>query len=459
MTNGRSANLLAALSMGLLPHWLVSVLCGLATGGMYLLMLYFCRFFPSKNRGTAATVCLCFIAFLFPWWDGFSLIDVSFNYVWAIAMPLAVIFMLKYADSPRLNRHITSRKTTSDKLKAVAIGIFCILAGMAHEASTLPMCVGMLWVAYVNGTASKSGWKWLSKAQRFILTYFLLGVALVVFSPGILMRATSDKVPDDTWWLLVVKSAPITLLLIAVIAVAMLSAGGRKRVLTMLHGTWGFWAISAITGIFIVAIGGIVGRSGWFSQSCALIALVQWLQPAIERRHINPCVGGALATALGALAVAQMVGVDIYSYRGWVKDTELRKMYAASTDGIVYYDMPDGCDLPLWAFSRVRYLQPTDDYTHYALRTYYEKEYSLINLPAKAATIDWENFEPATKIYFDRGYITGQLPDGAVMPSSDKWYRPYIGRDVANRNFIIPFEKSGRTFYYVTPYRFYWGDR
>lgn len=126
-TNGRSANLFASLFMGILPHWMVSVMCGMAVGAMYLFVLYFCRLFPCKGRGVAATVVIAVIAFLFPWWDSFSLIDVNFNYVWATAMPLAFLLMLRHDGRGWLGR-VGSISDRSGLITTACVAMFCLLA-------------------------------------------------------------------------------------------------------------------------------------------------------------------------------------------------------------------------------------------------------------------------------------------------------------------------------------------
>lgn len=143
-TNGRSANLFASLFMGILPHWMVSVMCGMAVGAMYLFVLYFCRLFPCKGRGVAATVVIAVIAFLFPWWDSFSLIDVNFNYVWATAMPLAFLLMLRHDGRGWLGR-VGSISDRSGLITTACVAMFCLFAGMIHEAATLSLCAGIVW--------------------------------------------------------------------------------------------------------------------------------------------------------------------------------------------------------------------------------------------------------------------------------------------------------------------------
>lgn len=465
-SNGRSANMLASFTMGVLPHWLVSVMCGIATGMMYLLILYFCRLFPSRGKGLAATLAVGVIAFFFPWWDAFSLIDVCYNYVWAVSLPLAVLFLLHRADTPALAA-VGRMDSIAAKAKMAGLAILCVLAGMIHEAATLPLCAGMLWMAWVGGSISRSAWRGLSPQRRIMLVAFLAGVAIVVLSPGIIMRALREKTPDDVWWLLLVKSAPVTLLLILAMLLALLRKSSRRALYAMLLSDTGFWAVSAVVSLIFVAIGGIVGRSGWFSQTYALIALWRWWSPE-AKYHVGRVGAAVAASVVGLLVVAQMVGVDIYSHRGWEFDKKLREAYAASPDGIVCLDMPDDTDLPFWAFSRVRYLRPEDDYTHYGLRMYYKKEHPLINLPAALAQTDWGTFDSYVALD-DAGHkaveITAECPDGTVFPDDPGWVGWHVGRyetaagDSTVRKWVIPFEKDGRKLFMLLPFRPHFGDR
>lgn len=461
MNNGRTANLLAALTMGVMPHWLVSVMCGLATGAMYLLVLRCCRLFPSRGRAMAATVVVAVVALLFPWWDSFSLLDVNFNYVWATVMTLVALLMIRHSDERAGLAQVGAMDGVVAKLRTIGAAALCLLAGMSHEAASLPACVGMAWVAYAGGNLSLTGWRRQSLSRRVLLASFLVGTALVALAPGTIMRALRGSSADDQWWVLILKSAPITLVLLAAMALALLRKPWRRRLHTLLMGEWGFWAVSAIAGLLFVAVGGIVGRSGWFSQVAAIVALCRWLRPEakwlVDRR-----VAATVAATLGTVVVAQMVGVDVYSYKVWTADRQLRELYAASPDGIVCCDLPADHALPWWAFSRVRTLRPEDDYSHYGLRAYYRKSQSLINLPAAAATIDWATLEEWTSPGDSAVRILATCPAGTLFPTDPGWVGWHVGRRVADnqrREWVIAFEKQGRTYYYVRPYRPRWGER
>lgn len=448
--NGRSANLLAALAMGLLPRWAVAAMGGAAVGAMCLLTVRLCGLLPARGRGLAAAAAMAVVACLLPWWDSFSLLDVNFNYVWATLLTMAVLLMLA-----RRGDWLAGRARTVGTL------LLCAVAGMCHEAASLPLCAGMLWVAYVRGGLSLAGWRRLSPTRRKVLGAFFVGAALAALSPGIVMRSLRERTPDDLWWVLILKSAPITLLLLLAMCVALTRRRWRRRLLRLLRGGWGLWAVSAVAGLALVVLGGIVGRSGWFSQVAALIALCRWLRPWRWLR-VPRLAAGVAAVALGVAVVAQMVGVDVYSYRAWRVERDLRAQYAASADGIVCCDLPDDMALPFWAFSRVRVLRPEDDYTHYGLRMHYHKAQPLVNLPAAAAGIDWPTLRQWADPRDPELRIVAERPCGTLFPADPGWAGRYVGRRVGpggEREWVIPFAKEGRTYYYIRPFRPRWGDR
>ena len=470
--NGRSANMLASFTMGVMPHWLVAIMCGIVTGAMYLLILVMCRLFPSRHKGAGAMLVAGIVAFLLPWWDSFSLIDVSYNYVWATSLPLLAVWMLKHSNEKNLSL-TGDMHTMKSSLITMGVIVLSLIAGMMHEAATLPLCAGMLWMAYTKSASSqrmdtpwcvrfqnmRHAWHNLGPARRIMLRCFMIGTAIVTLAPGTIMRGLREKTPDDVWWLLIVKSAPITLILIAAILIAMLTTNGRRKLHELFMSDSGLWAVSALCSVVFVAIGGIVGRSGWFSQIYALIALWQWWRPQ-ERYTISKYAATPVAIIIGCVMVAQMAGVAAYNYRGYLHEREVRALYEASPDGVVFYDLPDDMRLPLWAFSRVRYFHPEDDYTHYGFRAYYKKQHSITVLPKIVEASDLAALSDEGQIIMPGGVaITATLPEAAVMPDAPGWYGRHVGRSEYGERWIIPFNHDGRTLYYSAPCRMHWGDR
>ena len=94
-TNGRFANSLTYLSLGALPQWASAVMCGMMVPAYYLLTLYFCGVYPSRGKGLAATASAAFVAVCFCWYDYFTILCVNFNYVWGMALPMAVLWLMK----------------------------------------------------------------------------------------------------------------------------------------------------------------------------------------------------------------------------------------------------------------------------------------------------------------------------------------------------------------------------
>ena len=202
--------------------------------------------------------------------------------------------------------------------------------------------------------------------------------------------------------------------------------------------------VSAIAGLAFVAVGGIVGRSGWFSQIFALIALWQWYDP-VGRYRVSLVGGGLVALSLGMSAVVQMVEVDRYSYIGWKADSELRSLYAASPDGMCVLrharrQPPASVGVLAWcAICARRTITP-----HYGLRLYYKKDCPLINLPASAAAIDWANFRPCKALKFETKYPHNRLCCAYAsrrcgVPESPGWARLYVGKaeSAESRHFNI----------------------
>ncbi len=112
-------------------------------------------------------------------------------------------------------------------------------------------------------------------AGRYILRRMATDVASaamdarVVFCRGGCGRSFSGhyharcrrEFPDDVWWVVVLKSAPVTLILLFVILMSLMSRNGRDRLRRVMVSDRGMWVVSAIAGLAFVAVGGLWGAA------------------------------------------------------------------------------------------------------------------------------------------------------------------------------------------------------
>lgn len=449
-TNGRFGNLLLTLAISYVPLWLSEVLSGLMVALMTGLILYFAGLYPGRGRGLAAVSVAAFIAVFFPWYDYFDIIDVSFNYVWAAVFALGFMVLMKRDVS--LPRNVPG---------ATPVFLFCLFAGAFHEALALPMCAGLLYVVIVKRAYTPAALRMLGRNRAAYLVAFVTGSVIPAISPGLWMRFFSaDKAADADMGMLILVSAPLALVFMLLILCELLTHVGRRRLRSYFMSEKSFWFVAAVCSLPIIAAGGIIGRSGFFAQIFALIAILQYLHPWTYIR-VPRKVAAVGAAAITLLVVAQMVALCVIHRDAYMAGCRIYSEYARSADGIVYCDQPDESQRPLWAWSRVRNLHIDDDFTVYALQRRYNHSHPLVLLPECARGIDLNSLDSTAEVRLSSaGTIVGAIPAGAIMPDSTHWTRPTVGYTADRSHIIMPIPRPGRPdLYYIAPRIILFGDK
>lgn len=456
--NGRFANDLAALFLGLFPQRLCALMAGGMTGLMLMMVLQHAGIWCRKGWQTLATVVIGIYMFIFPWWDTMLYIDCNFNYVWSTALPLVFLWLLW---NPQL-------LTGAGKTAFFGVVVFAFLAGGMHEAATAPLCAGLLWWVW-----QAHAWRGLPRRSRVLMVMFFAGAAVVALSPGILMRASSLGRPDDVLPVLLLKSVPFTLVLIVWLLVELLrSRLSRRRLWLRMRTRWGVWIVASLASMCLVALGGIVGRSGWFSQTYAIIAMVLLLRRT--RWRVGERSGAVVSAVIALLIIVHGATLSVRLFKAGNADRAMRAAIAGSNDNCVFFDLPKGDDEPWWTLGRVRVMKPYDTYTRHFIGFWYGKDFQPVILPRAAAAIDFAGFKgvPLSE-WLGAGFenVAGEpLPGGAFLATglpAGSYKEPYTWFVVDENHFIaagrefsaVEFQRAGRTFYLYYPRFFELGER
>lgn len=449
-TNGRFGNVILTLALSYVPLWVTEVLCGLMVALLAALILYFAGLYPCRGKGLAAVAVTVFFAVFFPWYDYFDVMAVSFNYVWAAVFALGVLVLMK-RDVP-LPRNVVG---------ATSVFLFCLIAGAFHEALALPLCAGMLYVAVLKRAYTPQALRALSRGRAAYLTAFVAGSLFPVMAPSLWARfCSAGNAADADAGVLILVSAPLTLAVILLILCELLTHGGRRRLRRYFTSENAIWPVAAICSLPIIAVGGIIGRSGFFSQIFALIALLQYCHPWTYIRVPRKFAAtGAVAIAL--VTVAQMVALCIIHRDTYMAGSRIYREYAHSADGIVYCDQPDESARPLWAWSRVRNLKVDDDFTLYALQWHYKHARPLVLLPECARDVDLNGLSATAEVRLpSAGIIVGAIPAGAILPDTTLWTKPTVGYTADRSHTIMPIPRHGRAdLYYIAPRTILFGEK
>jgi len=178
--NGRTANLVAALFCGLIGKGTFNVINALVFGALaHLLSLLS----TGRRSLLALSVFLVAVGTCYPvpgetmlWLDG------SCNYMWAITLSMALVLCLQ-----------RGRRCQLGWGRGLALLFIAVVAGSFNEATSFGFLLGMLVYLLVN----RGCW---SRPVAIALIGYLLGVAIIVASPGAWHRAATGDIAVNMGW-------------------------------------------------------------------------------------------------------------------------------------------------------------------------------------------------------------------------------------------------------------------
>lgn len=427
-SNGRMANFLASFCLGAFPKWIIDVILGLGAAAGAALIVKTGGLWRKTGYYSMAILMVAVYMMVFPWWDMMFTIDFAFNYPFTLAVVLGAVYMLCRVKTVESGRWMT--------LLAVTVGF---AAGCMHESASLPLLCGLVvWIW--RGRR----WKLFTAMQRRLLIAFAVGTILATVSPGIIFRLAGEeswRVPDDSALMLVVKSAPLTLLIFtAYVLLLLFSRHSRSSFGKLMDSRACIWAVAALLALAPVAAGGIVGRSGWFSQAYAMIFLCYWVR--IHDIRVRPGIAVGVATVAWAAAAVQSIATVVVAVDFNRRMTDIDRAYIESADGVVFADDIDYLTEPWWTLQRIDHRTQDLYYERKAFADFHHKERLPVILPREAETLD---FTLPLDVTF---------PSGVAIKSG----RPTV-KDCETA-VILPFRRDGHDFYLMLPPRpLAWGER
>lgn len=401
-TNGRLADKINPILFLTLPHWINALIAALSIPSMMWIVFKHCRF--NSNHITASVVALSVMVFALPWWDSMQAYVCIYNYIIATLLPLLFLYILQRQKD----------KTSPHWLMRWGCYLFSLIAGMMHEAIGVPLACGLIAYQIMAGA-----WKGLAKVQRGMVVSFMCGVAWGFFAPSLWSRLGQNTTPDDPLFILLLKSDSIALLLLVVIAIGMCFAKTRKLIMEAARTPWVIFAVAAIASMCFSAMSGIVGRSGWFAQVFAIIAIFRWITD--HNYKINRKLGATITTILITLIVVHYVGFARYQVKVGEEFDDVVSLYQKSTDGVVLYDVTPDNEIPWWVLNKTRGVPDADDlYLKSAFAQFYKTDNPqwLKVIPTDFQRVDATAIADLKKIILSNGNIvTTEKPDGKVCVS------------------------------------------
>lgn len=334
--NSRMADMVNSVWLCMIPRWGLSALCGLMVALYFIITAKCANVAEPFRRSLLAALLL----FTLPWWDSFFLFVCQFNYVWSSVLVLLVMGFV--TDS------VYVRKRLQWLLPPVAL-----LAGWMHEAAGLPAACGLIAWLVVNRNFTS-----LPRLRQYTIAIFCIGAALSATSPASWSRAAHVD-PNDPMWLLLLKSDFYALLLAGIITGMFFF---RRHIFrALLRSPWTVFATAAIASMCISAIGGIVGRSGWFAQTFALIALFRSDMPL---RRMAPTVNmqNIIVITLSLIMTLHVAETVRWQVKADAEIEHSLKLYTASPDGTISIDPLQRYDFPWWTLYKNKGVPDADDF-------------------------------------------------------------------------------------------------
>lgn len=421
--NGRLSNFISPPLLAL-PHPLMAAINALAIGAMTWLMIK-CASATRLTSTLGGVLMIAAVTLTLPWWDSIIFFNVSLNYVVAMLVMLWFIQMMFY-DS-----------RSFDGSRGWLLLCVAFAAGCMHEAMSLPFAIA-LWIWLLWRSQGGSRWSTMDQARRVAVIAFTVATALCFFAPGIWLRffnETNHRTPDDSALILTLKSNFWVLLLIALTVWAYFK---RRSLLKELMATpWAVIAGAAVLSIPIVITSGIVGRTGWFGQCLALIAIWQFAVADKWRLTRTPAV--VVGSLMAALTLGHLAAVAAWQYKLGAELRRANQMVAQHPGKQIYMDYTPSGNRPWYLLGRGRGVV---DYTEtYPLRMLSEWRGDSITAPY-ILPLSVRNASPGTSVA--NGYVTDKMPtgrevDGLIWLTNSS---PYT--------IAVPYSNHGTPMWYVT---------
>lgn len=442
-SNGRFANNIAAVLLGMLPHPAVALITGAFVGAFFMLMFRYMGLGAARLSDAAPKAFLAFAMMYFgmAWWNAFSMIDVTMNYIGSMVLILTVLWLWE---------------KPCGLWGRAAVMLLSVAAGAMHEAASWPVIAGLIFSRICNDRPADN-------RRRLYFFAFVAGAVWTLSSPGIWHRAAAGSALYESYPSFVLRTLPFTTTMVIVSAVCLARRSWRSWFVSRICGPDALWYVAALAGTSFVIYGRVTGRSGWFCESFSLIVLFRWI--LLIKWKIPRMAAYAWMALCPAVTAVQIYYMLEAAWRYSEADRERNALYRGSPDGIVYYDYPDWRRESLFALGRVRTQDDTDPEIRNVLMLYY-KGGPLAVLPTEA-----RGFDPATAAFADtlHGVRCHVFADGSALSRSlPADAEPFVWEWMDNPAALMwlwrypepvpyvvkPVKLRGCDLYYIAPIRF-----
>lgn len=421
--NGRFADMANVLFLYHIPHWLLSVICGVMVSAFLWFMDLWC-FGRRKGFVTLQVALIAIVIFSFAWWDAFMLFVVQMNYVWTMAWVLATLYIMLCTDW-------TDRRYTCWPLAFVAL-----LAGWMHEA----IGPSVAFAFFVYFLLNRDIWRQCTRGKRIMLAAFFIGAFLTIASPGIWGRlgSSAGHNPDDPYFVLILKNCFYVAILAVIVIVEALAHPCRIKDLS--RAPWFIFALAAFGSAFLSTFSGMVGRAGWCAQSFAVIAIFQWML-TYRLPNLPVWLATSISSLLTVLIILHLGAFTYWQLKMERQVNEVIAEFEKNPEKCIFMDYIRPGDVPWYVLGKTLGVFDENDWGFVCEEKAYRGDgvHSPVILPEKLRNFD---FKGLSLPYRDKDFI--------LLPNPDRYDGPNIEREIEGRVYLlVPFENDGRTMFYA----------
>ncbi len=421
--NARIADMITPIGLNIMPLWLRAISNGIITA----ILLYIILRFSIKNikvNYLQALMIISIIAFTFRWdaiWMEFC---ATYNYVWSATLSLTALYFITY--------HKSNPKAWYWWLCIP----FCFVAAGMHEACGFPLAAGCIVYLIVYGHFHKE-----NLPGKLMGVAFISGGIFTLTSPASYSRVGSMLQPESPIEMLLFSAGYVIILTFIIIFLAFCKKVTLK---SLLHSPWTIFVCASYLSTGFMLLSQYGGRTGWFAQTFALIAIFQIITKF--NIHIPKYIAVTVTAILCLGIISHYYLVTYWQIRLGNETRKAISLYQQSADGIIFMDYTNEPDLP-WYLLRKTHGVPDDDdsYYRYRMSKHYGKGFPLIILPEAARELDWRSFS-GIKRFGDRF-----ISDKALAGSYDDRIVDIFPRTMILINGIeyieTPFKKNDNKFY------------
>ncbi len=368
--NARMADMLIPLGLYVMPQWLCAVTYGIMTVLLYYVIIRLCG--KVKNSGYLRNILIIsLISFTFRWDALWMECCTTYNYVWGAVFSLAALgLILKHKARPNAWYWWISVP-------------FCFIASAMHEASGLPLAIGLMLYFIVTGA-----FKRFSTAEKVMSLFFIAGGIFTMTSPAAYSRVGNMLQPESPIDMLLFSAGYVILM---VFFICWIAYKNRPLFYEMIRSPWIIFVSGALISTAFMLLSQYGGRTGWYAQIFALIAIFQILN------RLNICAPSKIAipvtVLLGAAIIFHYSELMIWQKRLGTEARIAISLYRQSPDGIIYMDYTNEPELP-WYLLRKTHGVPDEDDTYYRYRMskHYGHNKPLVILPENCRNVDWQKY-------------------------------------------------------------------